>query len=90
MRRVEVTPGGDGRYRVAVDDGGVRTSHDVGVPDGFLAEVGGGHEAAVVVRESFAFLLDHEPASSILAAFDLPVISRYFPGYLADLRRRLG
>jgi hypothetical protein len=42
------------------------------------------------VRASFAFLLDHEPKESILRAFDLPIIGRYFPRYEADVRRRLG
>ena len=42
-----------------------------------------------LVRESFAFLLEREPASSILARFDLPVIARYFPEYDGDIRRRL-
>ena len=41
-----------------------------------------------LVRESFAFLLEHEPVSSILATFDLTVIARYFPGYPEAMRRR--
>jgi hypothetical protein len=38
------------------------------------------------VRASFRFLLDREPATSILARFSLDVISRYFPEY----RREIG
>ncbi|MDQ6946241.1 MAG: hypothetical protein M3256_08185 [Actinomycetota bacterium] len=44
---------------------------------------------ARLVEESFAFLLVREPADSIMKEFDLPMISRYFPGYIDDLRRRL-
>jgi hypothetical protein len=42
-----------------------------------------------LVRAAFAFLLEREPASSILRSFDLPVIGRYFPGWEADVRARL-
>ena len=34
-----------------------------------------------LIRASFAFLLEREPAESIMNEFDLPVISRYFPEY---------
>ena len=42
-----------------------------------------------VVRVSFAFLLDREPASSIMREFSLDVIQRYFPEYEDELPRRL-
>jgi hypothetical protein len=42
-----------------------------------------------VVRESFDFLLEREPASSIMSEFSLDVISRYFPEYPQELRQRL-
>lgn len=38
-----------------------------------------------VIRAAFRFLLDREPKESILARFDVSVISRYFP----DFRERL-
>jgi hypothetical protein len=41
------------------------------------------------VRAAFEFLLEREPASSILRTFDIEVIGRYFPGWDADVRRRL-
>ncbi len=40
-------------------------------------------------RASFEFLLEREPATSILREFSLDVISRYFPGYPAEIRARL-
>jgi hypothetical protein len=41
------------------------------------------------VRESFAFLLEREPAASILPEFSLAIISRYFPEYADELPDRL-
>lgn len=40
-------------------------------------------------RESFRFLLEREPNTSILSSFDLPVIGRYFPEYEREIRERL-
>jgi len=42
-----------------------------------------------LLRESFNFLLSHEPNTSILPSFDLPVIGRYFPDYEWQIRDRL-
>lgn len=42
-----------------------------------------------LVEESFRFLLEREPKESILSRFDLPVISRYFPEYEAEITKRL-
>jgi hypothetical protein len=38
-----------------------------------------------LVRRSFEFLLEREPRQSILSAFDLPLIGRYFPEYEASM-----
>jgi hypothetical protein len=46
-------------------------------------------EPTALVEHSFAFLLERESASSILRAFDLGVISRYFPEFEADIKRRM-
>ena len=43
-----------------------------------------------LVRTSFEFLLEREPASSILRTFSLDIISQYFPDYPAQIRTRLG
>ena len=42
-----------------------------------------------VVRESFRFLLEREPPTSILRQFSLSDIARYFPEYPSELERRL-
>jgi hypothetical protein len=90
MSEIVLTEMGPGRFGVQVQEAGdVGTSHVVTVPDQFLEELGVEAEPDQVVRESFAFLLDREPATSILKEFELPVISEYFGDYLDELRRRL-
>lgn len=91
MSDITVSPAGAGRYRVEVGQGSKSTQHDVAVPPGMVEELGlAGTDEATLVRESFAFLLEREPASSILRQFELPVIGRYFPEYPEEIRRRLG
>jgi hypothetical protein len=77
-------------FRVQVREGGRETTHQVTVPE----RLGEGLELhdddlEQVVRESFRFLLEREPATSILARFSLSDISRYFPEYRDELARRL-
>lgn len=69
---------------MAVDQGGRRTEHTVTVSPASLARWGKGSEKRDVedlVRRSFEFLLEREPATSILRRFDLSVIESYFPEY---------
>lgn len=68
-------------YDVTIDGA---SRHRVTVPAGF-----GDEDLERVVRASFEFLLEREPASSILSAFSLDVIGRYFPEYEDELPRRL-
>jgi hypothetical protein len=56
-----------------------------------MARWAGGSEVEDVeglVERSFAFLLEREPSSAILATFDLSVIQRYFPDYDDAFKRR--
>ncbi len=39
-------------------------------------------------EQSFEFLLEREPATSILRRFSLDVIGDYFPDYEAEMTRR--
>lgn len=90
MSEIALTAIGPNRYGVRVQEaGGVETSHVLTVPEGFLDDLGIDAPPDDVVRESFAFLLDREPATSILKEFELPVISEYFGDYADELRRRL-
>jgi hypothetical protein len=89
MDDVQVTASGAHSFEVHV--AGVPRAYRVQVPPAFVAELGlAGVDDAQLVEASFAFLLEHEPAGSILPEFELPVISTYFPEYRDELRRRLG
>jgi len=90
MTEIDVTAMGDQDFGVQVREGETTTSHRVTVPDDLvdnlmLADV----DPAVIVRESFSFLLEREPATSIQRQFTLWDIGRYFPEYPDELRRRL-
>lgn len=68
-------------YDVTIDG---TSRHRVSVPARF-----GDEDSARVVRISFEFLLEREPASSILPEFSLDLIGRCFPEYEDELARRL-
>lgn len=89
MSEIVVTPLGSSEYGVDVREGSHSTHHQVEVPDGFVDGLAPGADPARVVQESFAFLLEREPATSILGRFVLPVIGDYFPEYRSELGRRL-
>ncbi len=87
MAQITVTRQADGTFHVRTPAG---TGHDVSVPAGFPASLGCGHVTAEeLVRASFEFLLEREPATSILRAFSLDVIGRYFPEFPAEIGARL-
>jgi len=80
----------DGTFTVKVKAPKTETSHVVTVPAGLASRLGaGGVPAEELVRASFLFLLDREPATSILPRFSLDVIGRYFPEYPAELAKYL-
>lgn len=47
------------------------------------------YEPTALVDESFRFLLEREPASSILRSFQLSDIERYFPEYRESILWRM-
>lgn len=83
MAKITVDPIGSARFRVTVSEGASATTHLVtvdaatGLPDATTEDL---------VAASFRFLLDREPKESILAEFDLGLISRYFPEYRSRIR----
>jgi hypothetical protein len=88
---VSVRDGPDGGFHVEVRSGATTTTHEVAVPEGYPAEIGCGHASgAELVAASFAFLLEREPATSILGRFSLDVIERYFPAYRSEIARHSG
>jgi hypothetical protein len=78
------------RFRVRVSEGGSETTHEVTVSPADRAKLAGDKiQLEELVRRSFEFLLERESKDSILARFDLSVISRYFPEYEREIKRRL-
>lgn len=55
----------------------------------FAALNPGARSPEQIVDAAFRFLLDREPKESILARFDVTVISRYFPEFARELPRYL-
>jgi hypothetical protein len=83
----EVTSVGAREFEVVVEGQG---AHRVTVPEELMAELNlPEDDLEGVVRESFVFLLEREPASSIMSEFSLDVISNYFPEYREELPKRL-
>ena len=76
------------RFHVAVRDGGSSTEHEVTVPASDLERLAAGRSPEEFVRACFGFLLEREPKESILRAFDVGVIGRYFPEFEREISRR--
>ena len=83
---------------IAVSETGPRTfevdldgaTHSVTVPQSLIKELDlPEDDLGRIVRESFEFLLEREPASSIMREFSLDVIPTYFPEYKEELPKRL-
>ena len=77
------------QYEVRVSNG-TATTHRVTLKETDRVRLGGtdisGDE---LIAESFRFLLEREPNTSILRTFDLPVIGTYFPEYEQEIGKRL-
>ena len=96
MSTIEVTctaAGPDGwRCEAVVDDERTAGRHAVTVASVDAERLAATHDQAGVERlvyETFAFLLEREPRSSILRSFDLTVVARYFPEFEAEMSHRL-
>ena len=93
MIAVTCTPTAAGwQCEASVDDGGTSGRHVVTVAAEDADRLAAAHDQRGVERlvdETFAFLLEREPRSSILTTFDLTVVSRYFPDYDAEIAHRL-
>ncbi len=100
---IEILEIGPHEYAVTVNEGHRQTRHRVTVPQELIDEVGLALALADadgekglrdteerLIRESFAFLLEREPATSIMREFGLDVIGRFFPDYVSAMRTRLG
>jgi hypothetical protein len=85
---IEVRHSSGDEWLVKVKDS-VTTEHRVRVKRADLDRFAEGRPAEALLEESFRFLLEREPNSSILASFDLPLIGHYFPEYEREIRARL-
>jgi hypothetical protein len=65
------------------------THHRVRLTKVELDHLGQGKPAEVLIEESFRFLLEREPNTSILASFNLLLIGQYFPEYEKEICDRL-
>ena len=86
-RRISVESSGGAVYRVVITDARGTTTHEVTVTPEDVARYAPGVMPERLVEASFEFLLEREPASSILSRFALPVIERYFPEYAREISR---
>jgi hypothetical protein len=89
MAKIAINTLGPREFQVQVSDGGRETKHRVAVPES-LGEVElPADRVEPVVRESFRFLLEREPAASSLSRISLSDNTRYFPEYPSELAQRL-
>lgn len=63
--------------------------HRVCMSKDFYGDLQTTKEPWEVITRSFEFLLEREPKESILAEFDVSIISHYFPEYLDNLKSLL-
>jgi hypothetical protein len=76
-------------YRVTVE-GPTTTVHSVTVTPEYLQKLTAGRASAeTLIEKSFEFLLEREGNTSILRAFDLPVIQRYFSEFERTITYKL-
>ncbi len=91
--RIDVRAAGEHEFTVRLAEGTPPTEHKVSVPEALRDQLGIADDEADaearLVRESFAFLLEREPATAILSEFSLDVIRRYFPAYDEEIAGRM-
>ena len=85
----DADPGGGWHCAVVVGTDADATRHDVSLAAATRDELAPGADAETLVRASFVFLLEREPRESIMHAFELPKIGRFFPEYPDEIGRRL-
>ena len=88
--KIEIEKAGDLEFRVRILEKDGETAHHVSLKqDDYTRLTSGKIEPEELLRRSFEFLLEREPKESILSRFDLSVISRYFPEYEVEIKRKL-
>ena len=90
MTTMRVTPMAPGEFGVEVEEGHQVSGHRVRLTGQFLDDLLlTDVDQEAIVRETFDFLLEREPHTSILPEFSLDDVSRYFPEFPEELQRRL-
>lgn len=82
-------PDGGWQCTVVIGADAGATRHIVALAPATRDEIAPGADPEALVRASFVFLLEREPRESIMRAFELPMIGRFFPEYLTEIRRRM-
>jgi len=73
-------------FRVIVREGATESRHEVTLSRADCNRLTAGrHTSEQCIAGAFRYLLDREPKDAILAAFDVGVISRYFPEFDREL-----
>jgi hypothetical protein len=74
------------RFQVILREGRDATRHNVTLRRETIGRLScGDRDADKIVEAALRFLLAREPKESILASFDVSVISRYFPEFEREL-----
>lgn len=88
--KIEVKKSGDGACEVRVVEGKSESSHRVTLAQkDYIRLTDSKITPEELIRLSFEFLLENESKESILEHFDLMVISRYFPQYEREIKKRI-
>lgn len=88
--KIDVKKLGAGSYAVRVIEGKSESTHEVTLEGKVYTRLTNGNVTSEeLIRRSFEFLLEHESKESILESFDLTVISRYFPQYEREIKKRI-
>ncbi len=74
-------------FDVAVAEPNGISRHRVTLARADLTRLAGAGAPERLIEAAFRFLLEREPKESIIARFDVSVISRYFPDFERELPR---
>lgn len=86
IKKLEDFP--ESKFEVVVRSNTV-TKHQVTLTEAYYRRLtAGAVPPEELVKQSFEFMLDREPNTSILSEFNLTVISTYFPGYEREIKSR--
>ena len=87
---IEVHKIDDSTFDVSVK-GSITTHHRVTLSSDYYEQLTGGDiSPEMLLKKSFEFLLQRESNTAILEAFDLQLISQYFPEFEQEMKSSSG